>query len=262
LAIVHRELIVMLAARHKAARGLFPTTLRHPRRPDLLRGPNFVDQYRRAAGYVDRDASEPQSISRVYHPTCLARAGLEEILMLHKVATAVAALLAGTVWVAAQGTQKEVPSAPGAQTQAPGAQPSQKGEPKGQKNGVSKEADPKAAPKAAEPKADPKAAPKAAEPKADPKAEPSAGATTTITTEQRTQVRQTIIKESNAPRVTNVNFSLNVGTVVPRTVTIVVLPMTVVEIYPAWRGYHYFIVGERIVIVEPDTLRIVFIIDA
>jgi hypothetical protein len=39
----------------------------------------------------------------------------------------------------------------------------------------------------------------------------------------RTVVRQTIIKESNAPRVTNVNFSLNVGTVIPRTVTIVVL---------------------------------------
>ena len=185
--------------------------------------------------------------------------------MLHKVkiATAVAALLAGTVWVAAQGTQKEVPSGtPGAQTPAPGAQPTQKGEPKGQKNGASKEADPKAAPKAAEPKADPKAAPKAAEPKADPKAAPGAGATTTLTTEQRTQVRQTIIKESNAPRVTNVNFSLNVGTVVPRTVTIVVLPMTVVEIYPAWRGYYYFIVGDRIVIVEPGTLRIVFIIDA
>jgi type IV secretory pathway VirB10-like protein len=265
-----------------------------------------------------------------YHLTCVARAGLEEILMLHKakIATAVAALLAGTVWVAAQGTQKEAPSG------TPGAQPTQKGEPKGQRNGVSKEADPKAAPKAAEPKADPKAAPKAAEPKADPKAAPKAaepkadpkaapkaaepkadpkaapkaaepkadpkaapkaaepkadpkaapkaaepkadpksqpgagaqeaqqGTTTTVTTEQRTQIRQTIIKESNAPRVTNVNFSLNVGTVVPRRVKVAVLPTTVVEIYPAWRGYRYFIVGDRIVIVEPDTLRIVFIIDA
>jgi hypothetical protein len=38
--------------------------------------------------------------------------------------------------------------------------------------------------------------------------------------------------------------------------------MTVVEIYPAWRGYYYFIVDDRIVIVEPGTLRIVFIIDA
>ena len=61
---------------------------------------------------------------------------------------------------------------------------------------------------------------------------------------------------------TNVNFSLTVGTVVPRTVRIVVLPPRVVEIYPAWRGYYYFLVGDQIVIVEPDTLRIVFIIDA
>jgi hypothetical protein len=35
-----------------------------------------------------------------------------------------------------------------------------------------------------------------------------------------------------------------------------------VEIYPAWRGYYYFLVGDRIVIVERDTLRIVSIIDA
>ena len=181
--------------------------------------------------------------------------------MLHKVkiATAVAALLAGTAVVAAQPTQREAPSGtPGAQSPTPG-----------QKGGEPK-AEPKAAPKAAEPKAEPKAAPKAAEPKAEPKAapksaEPGAGApgtTTTVTTEQRTQIRQTIISESNAPRVTNVNFSLTVGAVVPSTVRIVVLPPRVVEIYPAWRGYYYFLVGDRIVIVEPDTLRVVFIIDA
>jgi hypothetical protein len=43
---------------------------------------------------------------------------------------------------------------------------------------------------------------------------------------------------------------------------VAVLPSRVVEIYPRWRGYKYFIVEERIVIVEPDTLKIVFIIDA
>ena len=145
--------------------------------------------------------------------------------MLHKVkiATAVAALLAGTAVVAAQPTQREAPSGtPGAQSPTPG-----------------------------------QAAPKSAEPGAG-----APGTTTTVTTEQRTQIRQTIISQSNAPRVTNVNFSLTTGTVVPRTVRIVVLPPRVVEIYPAWRGYYYFLVGDRIVIVEPDTLRVVFIIDA
>jgi outer membrane biosynthesis protein TonB len=199
--------------------------------------------------------------------------------MLHKVkiVTAVAALLAGTAVVVAQPTPREAPSAtPGAQTPTPGqpkAEPKaapKAAEPKAEPKAAEPKAEPKAAPKAAEPKAEPKAAPKAAEPKAEPKAapktaEPSAGSpgtTTTVTTEQRTQIRQTIISESNAPRVTNVNFSLTVGTVIPRTVTIVVLPPRVVEIYPAWRGYYYFLVGDRIVIVEPDTLRIVFIIEA
>jgi outer membrane biosynthesis protein TonB len=198
--------------------------------------------------------------------------------MLHKVkiVTAVAALLAGTAVVVAQPTQREAPSGtPGAQTPTPGqpkAEP--KAAPKAAQPKAEPKAEPKAAPKAAEPKAEPKAAPKAAQPKAEPKAEPKAapkaaepgagapGTTTTVTTEQRTQIRQTIISESNAPRVTNVNFSLAAGTVIPRTVTIVVLPPRVVEIYPAWRGYYYFLVGDRIVIVEPDTLRIVFIIDA
>jgi hypothetical protein len=143
-------------------------------------------------------------------------------------------------------------------------------EPKAAPKAAEPKSEPKATPKAAEPKTEPKAAPKAAEPKTDPKttpksADPGAQApstTTTVTTEQRTQIRQVIISESNAPRVTNVNFSLTVGTVIPRTVTIVVLPPRVVEIYPAWRGYYYFLVGDRIVIVEPNTLRIVFILDA
>ena len=37
-----------------AARGLLQPLLRHARRPDLLRALISIDQYRRAAGYVDR----------------------------------------------------------------------------------------------------------------------------------------------------------------------------------------------------------------
>jgi len=59
-----------------------------------------------------------------------------------------------------------------------------------------------------------------------------------------------------------VNFSLSVGTVVPRTVHVVALPPTVVSIYPAWRGFLYFIVGDQIVVVEPGTLRIVAVLAA
>ncbi len=82
-----------------------------------------------------------------------------------------------------------------------------------------------------------------------------------LTQQQRTTIRTTVIQGSNAPRVTNVNFSVNVGTVVPRTgVTLVAVPPTLVEIYPAWSGYRYFIVGERIIIVDPNSYEIVAVL--
>jgi hypothetical protein len=39
--------------------------------------------------------------------------------------------------------------------------------------------------------------------------------------EQRTKVRETVLAGSNVPRVSNVNFSISVGTTVPNTVHIV-----------------------------------------
>jgi Protein of unknown function (DUF1236) len=97
---------------------------------------------------------------------------------------------------------------------------------------------------------------------AAPSGQAGGGAQGQISTEQRTQIRQTVMQVGDAPRVSNVNFSLSVGTVVPRTVQYVPLPPRVVEIYPAWRSYHYFIVGDEIIIVEPGSLRIVAVIPA
>jgi type IV secretory pathway VirB10-like protein len=88
------------------------------------------------------------------------------------------------------------------------------------------------------------------------------GAQAPLSTEQRTQIRQTVMQVGGAPRVSSVTFSLSVGTVVPRTVKSAPLPPRVVEIYPAWRGYHFFIVGDQIVIVESGSLRIVAVIPA
>ena len=51
--LLHRDLIVALAARHNLPAVYFQRALRRRRRPDLLRA-RFIDQYRRAAGYVDR----------------------------------------------------------------------------------------------------------------------------------------------------------------------------------------------------------------
>jgi len=90
----------------------------------------------------------------------------------------------------------------------------------------------------------------------------AASSSASLSTEQRTQIRTTVLAQKSAPRVSNVNFSLSVGTVVPRTVHVVALPSTVVSIYPAWRGFMYFIVGDQIVVVEPGTLRIVAVLAA
>jgi uncharacterized protein DUF1236 len=83
----------------------------------------------------------------------------------------------------------------------------------------------------------------------------------TFSTEQRTRIRETVLKERNAPRVGKVDFSIREGTVIPRTVRVVEIPDVIVEIHPEWRGFKYFLVNEELVVVDPDTLRIVAVID-
>ena len=82
----------------------------------------------------------------------------------------------------------------------------------------------------------------------------------TLSAEQKTKVRETVIRSSNAPRVTNVNFSVTVGAVVPRDVRFAPLPPILVDIYPQWRSYQYVIVEERIIIIEPSSYKIVAIV--
>ncbi|HKH02598.1 MAG TPA: DUF1236 domain-containing protein, partial [Bradyrhizobium sp.] len=83
-----------------------------------------------------------------------------------------------------------------------------------------------------------------------------------LTNEQRTQIRTTVLQGGNVPRVNNVNFNVSVGTVVPRDVHVVVVPDVIVRIHPQWRGYKYFVYNDEIVILEPDSLRIVAVIPA
>jgi hypothetical protein len=73
---------------------------------------------------------------------------------------------------------------------------------------------------------------------------------------QRTRVTESITR-LNASPVTNVNFSLSVGTVVPRDIRLQPLPADVVEIVPQYRGYNFVVVRDEIVIVEPSSYKIV-----
>jgi hypothetical protein len=87
-----------------------------------------------------------------------------------------------------------------------------------------------------------------------------AGAGAKLSTEQRTKI-STVIKEQNIRPATNVNYSISIGTRVPRNVGFHPLPVEIVTIYPEWRGYEMFLVGNQIVVVNPRTLEIVAVLD-
>jgi hypothetical protein len=89
----------------------------------------------------------------------------------------------------------------------------------------------------------------------------AAGTSASLSTEQRTTIR-TAIQKQNVRPVTNVNFSISVGTRVPRNVRFYAVPTQLVTFYPSWRGYQYFLVGDQIVVVNPRTHEIVAVLDA
>ena len=82
----------------------------------------------------------------------------------------------------------------------------------------------------------------------------------TLTVEQKTKVRETVLRGGNAPRVTSVNFTVSVGTVVPTTVRVVELPPVLIEYYPDWRGYLYFVYNDEIIVVDRNH-RIIAVLD-
>jgi hypothetical protein len=88
-----------------------------------------------------------------------------------------------------------------------------------------------------------------------------AGAGGKLSTEQRTKIT-TVIKQQRVAPVTNVNFSIAVGTRVPRDVSFHPLPAEIVTIYPDWRGYEFILVRDQIVVIDPSSLQIVAVIDA
>jgi hypothetical protein len=83
-----------------------------------------------------------------------------------------------------------------------------------------------------------------------------------LTPEQKSTIRTSVLQSSSAPKVSRsqINFTISVGTVVPRTVKFVTVPDTIVRIHPAWRGYSYFIVDDEIIIVEPRSFKIVAVL--
>ncbi|TCU31240.1 uncharacterized protein DUF1236 [Rhizobium azibense] len=81
-----------------------------------------------------------------------------------------------------------------------------------------------------------------------------------ISVEQKTEIQQ-VVKEVNVEPVREVDFTVEVGTAIPKTIRLEPLPPRIVKIVPQYEGYRFFILADgRIVIVEPSTFKIVYII--
>lgn len=83
-----------------------------------------------------------------------------------------------------------------------------------------------------------------------------------INPQQRTELRSRF-KQANIRTVerNRINVAIGVGAVLPSTVTFVPLPDPIVTLVPQFRDYHAVRVGDQILIVEPGTRRIVYIIE-
>jgi Protein of unknown function (DUF1236) len=76
------------------------------------------------------------------------------------------------------------------------------------------------------------------------------------------RIREIFAKEPPGVKVDHVDFSLTPGTVVPNSVHLAPVPQTMVDIEPTWRGNKYFEVGDQIVIVDAQTMKILGVLKA
>jgi Protein of unknown function (DUF1236) len=82
---------------------------------------------------------------------------------------------------------------------------------------------------------------------------------TTLSADQRTRLH-TVITGGDIRRIDNADFALSVGARVPNTVTFYDLPETIVDIVPEYRGDEYIVVGDQLVIIDPETLEILAVL--
>src|SRR5262249_56779568 len=83
-----------------------------------------------------------------------------------------------------------------------------------------------------------------------------------LNSQQRTRIQSVVVNKNFVSRfrVSSVNFALSVGTVVPRSFHLFVVPEDIVVIAPRFRGFKFFIVEDEIVFVDPVTFEIVAVI--
>ena len=80
-----------------------------------------------------------------------------------------------------------------------------------------------------------------------------------VAPETKTKVR-TVFTQHRVEPARDIKISINVGVAVPRTIKLYSVPEEVVILVPAYRSYRYFLIDDRICIVDPETFEIVDVI--
>jgi len=80
--------------------------------------------------------------------------------------------------------------------------------------------------------------------------------------QEKVDIDNAVIHSESAPRVDHLNFTLRVGVAIPRTIRVVPVPMEVVRFYPQWSGFLYFVSGDQIVVVDPNSFTVVGVLEA
>ena len=81
-----------------------------------------------------------------------------------------------------------------------------------------------------------------------------------LSSTQRTKITTIIRQHKVQP--THLDISVRVGARIPESVHFYPLPVEVVDVYPAWRGYDYILVGDEIIVVDPHNHTIVAVLEA
>lgn len=80
-----------------------------------------------------------------------------------------------------------------------------------------------------------------------------------ISPEQKTKVKS-VFTQHHAKAVTDIDVKVGIGVVVPRSVRFYPVPEEIIVIAPEYRDYLYFVVGNQVCVVDPETYEIVDII--
>jgi hypothetical protein len=71
------------------------------------------------------------------------------------------------------------------------------------------------------------------------------------------KIREAVRKE-NVENISHVDFALNVGVIVPQRYQFHPLPSELIAEVPEYRGYDYLVINDEIVIVQPESHKIVY----